>query len=143
MSTPVLTLTTSQPASDAWALMHVEGVRHAVVVRGREIVGVITDRDLGGVHGGRARRGRTVGDLMRPDPVTARPTTSVRDAALLVRERGLGCLPVVERGRLVGIVTRSDLLGRLAGGRPRQRKSSAEGFARAPALTSPNVDKHA
>jgi CBS domain-containing protein len=46
MSRSVLRLTPSLPASDAWAEMCARGVRHAVVVRSGDIVGVISDRDL-------------------------------------------------------------------------------------------------
>jgi CBS domain-containing protein len=124
--------------------MHAEGVRHAVVVRGRTIVGVVTDRDLGGLHGGRARVGRVVADLMQPSPVTASPRTTVGEAVAIVRARRIGCLPVVEAGRLVGIVTRADLLARLAPARPRKREIArrrSEEPAR-PLDVSPNIDKH-
>jgi CBS domain-containing membrane protein len=47
---------------------------------------------------------------MHEDVVTATPASSVRRAASLMRRRGIGCLPVVERDRLVGIVTVSQLL---------------------------------
>jgi CBS domain-containing protein len=57
--------------------------------------------------------GRRVADLMRPDVVKASPATDVRRAAGLMRRHGVGCLPVVDRGRLVGIVTVSDLLALL------------------------------
>jgi acetoin utilization protein AcuB len=145
MSAPVLTLREAQAASDAWALMRDAGVRHAVVVRGRAVVGVLSDRDLGGARGGRSRRDRTVAELMQGAPVTASPSMSVREAAALVRARRIGCLPVVERGRLVGIVTRSDLLGRLAGARergPRARRVAEDAAPRQEVLVSPNVDKH-
>jgi acetoin utilization protein AcuB len=110
MTSPVLTLATGQPASDALAVMREAGVRHAVVLLGAEIVGVISERDLGGRYGGLARRNRTVEELMHAEPIVAPPEMSVGDAVHLVREQRIGCLPVVEEGCLVGIVTRSDLL---------------------------------
>jgi acetoin utilization protein AcuB len=110
MTTPVLTVTTALPAGDAFRLMHDARVRHAVVLLGSEIVGVISERDLGGAHGGLSRAKRCVEDLMQPDPVLASPEASVEEAVHLVRERRIGSLPIVEHGRLVGIVTRSDLL---------------------------------
>jgi acetoin utilization protein AcuB len=45
---------------------------------------------------------------------TAAPDTTVREAANLLRGRHIGCLPIVEDGRLVGIVTVADLLDLLA-----------------------------
>jgi CBS domain-containing protein len=53
-------------------------------------------------------------DMMTRDPDTVSPDTSVREAALLIHESGHNRLPVVEDGRLVGVVTRLDVLGALA-----------------------------
>jgi CBS domain-containing protein len=56
----------------------------------------------------------TVEDMMTSDPDTVGPDTSVREAARLIHETGHNRLPVVEDGRLVGVVTRLDVLGALA-----------------------------
>jgi CBS domain-containing protein len=56
----------------------------------------------------------TAADMMTPDPDTVGPDTTVGEAARLVHESGHNRLPVVEDGRLVGVVTRVDLLGALA-----------------------------
>jgi CBS domain-containing protein len=53
-------------------------------------------------------------DMMTRDPDTVDPDTSVREAARLIHETGHNRLPVVEDGRLVGVVTRLDVLGALA-----------------------------
>jgi CBS domain-containing protein len=53
-------------------------------------------------------------DMMTRDPDTVGPDASVREAALLIHESGHNRLPVVEDGRLVGVVTRLDVLGALA-----------------------------
>lgn len=110
MTTPVLKVTPGQTASDALALMRDENVRHAVVVLGSKIVGVVSDRDLGGPNGALTRLHHLVGDLMHRDPIVAPPDMRVEQAVHLVRERHIGCLPIVENRQLVGIVTRSDLL---------------------------------
>jgi CBS domain-containing protein len=52
-------------------------------------------------------------DLMSDDPDTVAPETTVREAARLIHEKGYNRLPVVEHGRLVGVVTRVDILGAL------------------------------
>ncbi|MET0104130.1 MAG: CBS and ACT domain-containing protein [Sedimenticola sp.] len=52
----------------------------------------------------------TIGQLMRRDPVTCTPSTLVEDAGHLIRKNKVGALPVVEEGRLVGIVTESNIL---------------------------------
>jgi CBS domain-containing protein len=53
-------------------------------------------------------------DMMTKDPDTVAPDTDVREAARLIHESGHNRLPVVEDGRLVGVVTRLDVLGALA-----------------------------
>jgi CBS domain-containing protein len=52
----------------------------------------------------------TAGDLMAQDPVTVDADGSARDAAKVIVERHHNHLPVVEHGRLVGLVTRADVL---------------------------------
>ena len=52
--------------------------------------------------------------MMTRDPDTVAPDTSVREAARLIHESGHNRLPVVEDGKLVGVVTRVDVLGALA-----------------------------
>jgi CBS domain-containing protein len=56
----------------------------------------------------------TAADMMTRDPDTVTPDTTVREAAGIVHKSGHNRLPVVEDGRLVGVVTRVDLLGALA-----------------------------
>ncbi|HZV75090.1 MAG TPA: CBS domain-containing protein [Conexibacter sp.] len=52
----------------------------------------------------------TVADMMTADPLTVAPDTDVHDAARLIAEHRHNRLPVVEHGRLVGVVTRLDVL---------------------------------
>jgi CBS domain-containing protein len=56
----------------------------------------------------------TAEDMMTRDPRTVTAETSVREAARIIHESGHNRLPVVEDGRLVGVVTRLDVLGALA-----------------------------
>jgi CBS domain-containing protein len=56
----------------------------------------------------------TAADMMTADPDTVSPDTTVQDAARIIHESGHNRLPVVEDGRLVGVVTRVDVLGALA-----------------------------
>jgi CBS domain-containing protein len=53
-------------------------------------------------------------DMMTRDPRTVEPDTTVREAARIIHESGHNRLPVVEGERLVGVVTRVDVLGALA-----------------------------
>jgi CBS domain-containing protein len=53
-------------------------------------------------------------DMMTSDPDTVSPDTTVQEAARIIHESGHNRLPVVDDGRLVGVVTRLDVLGALA-----------------------------
>jgi CBS domain-containing protein len=101
-------------AEDAWQKMRATGVHHLVVMEHEELVGVISDRDLGGVRGVSTRWGAQVKDLMTRQLVTATPRTSAKTAAELLRKNHIHCLPVFRAHRLVGIVTTSDLIAALA-----------------------------
>jgi CBS domain-containing protein len=57
----------------------------------------------------------TAEDMMTPDPITIEPTASVREAAHLIAGRKHNRIPVIEHGRLVGVVTRVDVLEGLTG----------------------------
>ena len=108
MKTDVETISSSESAATALARMKTRRIRHLVVTRGNEIIGVLSDRDVRSV--GQYRTIETVGESMSRAVVTASPETTLREAANLLRGRTIGCLPVVEKGRLVGIVTTTDLL---------------------------------
>lgn len=115
MSRDVVTTTPSESAQIAFEQMCARSIHHMVVVQDGEIVGVVSDQDLGGRRANTSRRmGRAVGELMCRDVLSASPSATVRQAATLMRKRSIASLPVVERGKLVGIVTISDLLARLA-----------------------------
>jgi acetoin utilization protein AcuB len=111
MTRGVHTVSAAMSATDAWELMKRRRIHHLVVAHDAEIVGVISDRDLGGSHGAMVRAGNAVSDLMTLSVVTLEPNAPVRKAASLMRGRSIGCLPVVQNAHLVGIVTVSDLLG--------------------------------
>lgn len=111
-------------------LMRLGRIRHTPVLddRGDEVVGVVSQRDL--FRGALARalgygehaQSRVIGmlvikDVMTADPVTTTPDTPIAEAARVMLERKIGCLPVVEDGKLVGILTESDFL-RLAAEAP-------------------------
>lgn len=112
MSVPVATVLPTASVVEATALMDRARTRHLVVVgRGRQIVGTISANDLR-----TAEPGCTVESVMSTAAMTAPAGTDVRKAAKLLRGRNIGCLPVVEGGRLVGVVTTSDLLALLGKG---------------------------
>jgi acetoin utilization protein AcuB len=103
-------------------MMRKRKIRHLPVVdRGDRLVGIVTDRDLRQVVFDPRVQDRlgdlaetlgtlTVAEIMTWGVVTVRPETDVRQAARLMREQRIGALPVVEGGRVVGILTETDVL---------------------------------
>jgi CBS domain-containing protein len=82
-----------------------------------------------------------VQDLMTSDPATITPDASVREAARLMMQNDVGPLPVVEGGKLVGIVTDRDLVVRvLADGRDPDATQLREAFSPNPITVSPEDD---
>lgn len=133
MSSRVLAISPRDAAERAWSQMRLKRVRHLVVMDGSRVVGVLSDRDLGGRNGAVARRGRTVSEVMTPDVVSVGPSTTLRQASNLMRGRTIGCLPVVEDGRVVGIVTITDILDQLGRGSTRPSVKAERWVRRAPA----------
>ena len=98
-------ITPGTSVAEARAAMRTAGVHHLVVRDAKTVSGIVSDRDLRNVNGQLA-----VSAVMSAKVVTATPETTVRQAANLLRGRSIGSLPITEGGRLVGIVTISDLL---------------------------------
>lgn len=104
------------------ALMRDHHIRHLPVVRDGHLVGLVTSHDLERVSPspvttlsvGEANYliGKlTAAKLMRSKVITCAPDTLVEEAAHLLRQERIGCLPVVDQhGKLVGILTHEDLL---------------------------------
>lgn len=105
-----------ETAERAWNLMTLLKIRHLVVMDGDAVAGIVSERDIGGDDRAERRKTLRVADVMTPHAVQADPETTVRQAANLMRGSSIGCLPVVEKGRLVGIVTTSDLLSLIGRG---------------------------
>lgn len=85
-------------------------IRHFPVVEDGRLVGVVSDRDLL-----RTKEDARVRDVMAEDVITISSSEDVKDAALTMLTGSVGCLPVVDQGKLVGIVTESDILRLFAG----------------------------
>jgi len=107
MTTKVQTIRGTESIERAHACMQVHGIHHLVVVDGRSVVGLVTDEAL---QRGAAEGIARVEDVMFHHVVTSTPQLTVREAANLMRGRAVGALPILDRRRLVGIVTVSDLL---------------------------------
>ena len=124
MTKGVQTIAPETAAVDAWELMRRKGIHHLVVMADSRVAGVLSERDAGGRRGAALRAGSRVRDLMSTAVVAVDPQTTVRRAANLMRGRTIGCVPVVEGRRLVGIVTASDLLQLLGRGIDRPARAS-------------------
>ena len=125
MKQPVQTISPAEPAGDAWDLMQGRRLHHLVVTEGSRVVGILSDRDVGGRRGGQVRKDRTVGELMSTHVVAVPPETTVRKAANLMRGRSIGCLVVADTKRTLGIITVADLLELIGRGTERPVASTS------------------
>jgi CBS domain-containing protein len=121
MSEKVATVARRDTVEIADGVMTMGRIRHLPVVDGNEVVGILSQRDLfrsalgAALASGIQRpqeimRMLEVGDVMTTPAVTIEPEALVQDAARAMEEKRIGCLPVVEKGRLVGILTDTDIL---------------------------------
>ena len=108
------TITAETTVARARSAMKTAGVHHLVVMESTAIAGLVSDRDIRNLNGT-----LPVSAVMSAKIATASPDTTVREAANILRGRSIGSLPIVEKGRLVGIVTTSDLLTLLGRGAER------------------------
>ena len=108
MSREVETIDAGCAVALARDLMASRRIRHLIVLCGGRIAGVVSQHDIDRVDA--AVPVGAVRDVMNGDVVTLSSDATLADAANLLRGRAVGCLPVIDRCRLVGIVTVSDLL---------------------------------
>lgn len=101
-----------QTASEAARLMHDLDVRHLPVVDERELVGIISDRDLGGFADEGAEFGqKSVAQVMSADVLSLCPEDTLSEAVDLIVDHKVGALPIVDSsGELVGILSYVDVL---------------------------------
>lgn len=102
-------------------------IRHLLVVEGKRLVGIVTDRDLRQAAPS-SKSPLTISErqefmdelkvleVMSRKLITASSTTTIREAAKVMVSEKIGCLPVVDGNQLVGIVTQADLLEMLVRG---------------------------
>ncbi|MGH2556901.1 MAG: CBS domain-containing protein [Actinomycetota bacterium] len=87
-----------------------------LVLDGEDLVGILTERDvLKAVATGANIKDTRVSEVMTKDLVTVGPQTSLREAAKIMADRWIRHLPVMDGGKLVGVVSQRDLAGVLAG----------------------------
>jgi CBS domain-containing protein len=96
-------------------------IRHIPIVEDGRLVGLLSERDMMGAAAttifGLKRKSKSallksvlIKDVMKRKVVTVKPDTTIKDVAHLMKEKKIGCVPVVDEGSLVGLVTTTDIL---------------------------------
>jgi CBS domain-containing protein len=128
----------------AWTLMRARGIRHLLVLDDdRRLAGILSDHDLQQVvldrvlgepsaDTRRAFEQLWVDEVMSWGPMVVQPDAGIRQAAQIMRERKIAALPVAARGRVVGMLTATDVIEALltAGEAKRSRRAGRERKAR-------------
>lgn len=122
MTTQLFTLLESDSLYTAKQIMEMARVRHVPIVDANDaFIGLITHRDMLSVAVSKLSdiddstqdeldAGIPLREIMRTDVAIVSPSMQLRDAAQILLEHKYGCLPVVEAGKLVGIITEADFL---------------------------------
>jgi CBS domain-containing membrane protein len=127
MTAQVTTLKRNDKLTLANDVMQLGRIRHLPVLDDddEQLAGIVSQRDLFrgalaqalgyGQHASRKLLDTfAVKDIMATDVITTSPDTPLVDAARVLMERKIGCLPVVDKGRLVGIITEGDFVALVA-----------------------------
>ncbi len=125
MKTKVVSISADDTLWIVKEIMERGDVRHLPVVLKGKLVGVVSQRDLlraslSNVMGIGAEdqrvflEGLKIAEVMTQPPVFTQPDASIQQAAKLMAQRKIGCLPVVENDELIAIVTETDVLHHFA-----------------------------
>lgn len=120
MTRKVVTVTPDDFLSDAIALMKERKIKHLPVVKGGALEGIVSDRDIKAYSPSRATTldiyelhyllAKTrIGNLMKTKVVTTTPDTPIEEAAMVMLDTVIGCLPVLDASGLCGIICEGDL----------------------------------
>ena len=120
MTAKVFTVGPDDYLSDAITIMKEKGVKHLPVVKGDKIRGILSDRDIKEFSPSKATTldvyelhyllaNMKIKELMKTRVVTTAPDTPVEEAAMVMLDQNICCLPVVEGGSLVGIISDKDI----------------------------------
>jgi len=120
MTSPVVSLQSDHSVHFASGLMQLGHIRHLPVLEGERLVGLVTHRDLVAAQasllakkfepGAGDALSLRVADIMKTGVWSVERHTPILEAARIMSDHKLGCLPVLEAERLVGIVTAADFL---------------------------------
>ena len=128
MSKGILAVEPSDSIAVARQIMAKHRINQMPVVEGEKLVGIVTDRDIRDAYPAsimidrgeeidRFAESYKVEEAMSYNVMSVRPQTALTTAVKLLRRQRIGALPVVERGKLVGIITRSDILDFILSGK--------------------------
>jgi CBS domain-containing protein len=126
MPRKLVTISAGDTLATVEDIMTLGRVRHMPVVHAGRLVGVVSERDLLRASlsslsdfGGDERRAFLhvveIKRVMSAPPIVIGPEATVEEAARVMAERKIGCLPVVEDEELIGLITETDLLRCFAG----------------------------
>jgi acetoin utilization protein AcuB len=121
MKKDLVTVTKDERMTVAKKIMKEKNIRHLPVVDGKRLVGLLTNMDVRKAEASPATSLEirelhylldklTVGEIMTRNVITISPDVSIEEAAILLHDNKIGCLPVVEDGNLAGIITENDIM---------------------------------
>lgn len=120
MTHPVITVGADVPVMDALEMLRREHIRRAPVVENGKLVGIVSENDLRNASPGQATTLSvweinylvskiTVRKVMTRDVVTTIEDTPIEEAARIMADHKVGGLPVLRDGKVVGIITETDI----------------------------------
>jgi len=121
MQRNVITISKNERMTTAKKILQEKNIRHLPVVDGKKLVGLVTNMDIRKAEASPATSLEirelhylldklTVGEIMTKNIITISPDISVEEATTLLHDNKIGCLPVVEDGNLVGMITENDVM---------------------------------
>ncbi len=110
MQPRVETLSSQMSVDEAVQAFSQSHHRNFPVLENGKVVGIITQKDLIDIASQQLSGDRTVREIMTPEPVTVSPTATLAYVLHILNRYHLSCLPVTEGRKLVGIITRSDII---------------------------------
>jgi acetoin utilization protein AcuB len=124
MTSPVTSLPSTARLLEAGLLLRAGRIRHIPIIDDGKLVGILSDRDIQRCTPSLLTRvsadeynaifeDTPVARVMTRDPKHISPEAPLHAAATMLRAHKLGCLPVIEGGKVIGIITKDDMLAAL------------------------------